>query len=196
MAEIKEAVKHKANGEKGQTTEVARPVPASTRGAWERTPFELMRRFAEEMDHLFGGFGPGLGMHWPGFASRNPELRRHENEFATGVWSPRVDVLQREGKVLYRVDLPGLTKDDIKVDIHNDMVTIQGERKHEAQEEREGYFYSERTHGSFYRAIPLPEGADASKANAEFRNGVLEISMPAPAPQEQKARRLEVKEGK
>jgi HSP20 family protein len=201
MAETKEAPK-KTNGERGQTTEVARgvarPVPASTRGSWERTPFDLMRRFGEEMDHLFEGFfGPGFGSQWPGFMSRSPELRRHhEGGMTAGVWSPRVDVLQRDGNVLYRVDLPGLTKDDVKVDVTDDTLTIQGERKHETQEEHEGYFYSERTHGKFYRAIPLPESADASKANAEFHNGVLEVSVPAPALQEQKARRLEIKESK
>ena len=76
---------------------------------------------------------------------------------------------------------PGLSKDDIKVEITEDMLSIQGERKQEKKEEREGYFYNECSYGSFYRAVPLPEGVDASKATAEFRNGVLEIAMPAPA---------------
>ena len=72
------------------------------------------------------------------------------------------------------------------------MLTIQGERKHEKKEEREGYCYSECSYGSFYRAIPLPEGAEASKATADFHNGVLEVTVPAPSRPEPKARRVEV----
>ena len=97
---------------------------------------------------------------------------------------------------MVRADLPGMAKDDFKVEVSDDMLTIEGERKHEKKEEREWYHYSERSYGSFYRAIPLPEGIDASKATSEFRNGVLEVTMPAPTRKEQKARRLEIREGK
>ena len=76
------------------------------------------------------------------------------------------------------------------------MITIRGERKQEKTERREGYSYSECSYGSFYRAIPLPEGADASKATAEFRNGVLEVTMPSPRRPESQARRLEIQEKK
>jgi HSP20 family protein len=72
-------------------------------------------------------------------------------------------------------------------------MTIQGERKAEHKEEREGYYRSERSYGSFYRVIPLPEGAMTEQATANFRNGVLEVTMPAPpAP---KTRRLEISDG-
>ena len=97
---------------------------------------------------------------------------------------------------MVRADLPGLSKEDIKVEVSDDLITIQGERKHEKKEEREGYCYSECSFGSFYRAIPLPEGADASKATADFRKGVLEVTVPAPSRPEPKARRLEVREEK
>ena len=105
--------------------------------------------------------------------------------------------MQKDGNLLVRADLPGLTKEDIKVEVTDDTLTIQGERKQEKKkEEREGYSYSECSYGSFYRAIPLPEGVDPSKATAEFRNGVLEVTVPAPSHPEPKARRLEVREGK
>jgi HSP20 family protein len=89
-----------------------------------------------------------------------------------------------------------MTKDDVKVEVTDDAVTISGERKSEHEEKREGYYRSERSYGSFYRQIPLPEGVDADDANATFRNGVLEITMQAPQRQEQRGgRRLEIKEG-
>ena len=97
---------------------------------------------------------------------------------------------------MIRADLPGLCKEDVKVEVSDDMITIEGERKQEKKEEREGCYYSECSYGSFYRVIPLPEGADASKATAEFHNGVLEVAVPAPSLPEPKARRLEVKERK
>ena len=72
-------------------------------------------------------------------------------------------------------------------------MTIHGERKEEKREEKKGFHYSECRYGSFYRSIPLPEGADASRASAEFRNGVLEVVMPGPKQPEKKSRSLDIK---
>jgi HSP20 family protein len=155
-----------------------------------------MRRFAEEMDQLFDEFGLQSGWHLPRILTRGHELLRRETRVVPAEWSPKVDVLERDGQYLVRADLPGLTKDDIKVDVNDDIITIQGERKQEKNEEREGYRYSECSYGSFYRSIPLPEGAEPSKATAQFRDGVLEIAMPALTPAMKKARRVEVHEGK
>ncbi len=71
-----------------------------------------------------------------------------------------------------------MSKDDIKIDVRDDAATIQGERKREHTEEREGVYRSERSYGSFYRVMPLPEGAITEQAKATFRAGVLEITMP------------------
>jgi HSP20 family protein len=103
-----------------------------------------------------------------------------------------VDVLEREGQFIVRADLPGMSKEDVKVEITDDLLTIQGERK----EERKGYSYRECRYGSFYRAIPLPEGVDAGKATADFHKGVLEVVMPKAIPPASKARPLEVREVK
>ena len=124
------------------------------------SPFTYMRRFAEEMDQLFEHFGLQTGLRMPGFFTRGHELLRREAGFVPGEWSPQIDVLEREGQLVVRADLPGMTKDEVKVEVTDDAVTIQGERKHEKKEEREGYYYSERSYGSFYRSIPLPEGAE------------------------------------
>ena len=87
-----------------------------------------------------------------------------------------------------------MKRDEVSVDITDDAVTIQGERKREKEEEREGYYRSERSYGSFCRVVPLPEGAITEQAKATFKDGVLEIAMPAP-PTSTKGRRLEIAEG-
>ena len=159
---------------------------------WSGSPFTFMRWFGEEMDRLFEDFGFGGGFFTP---SLGRELSRL-GETSPSSWSPQVEVIERGGQLIVRADLPGLTKDDINVDINDDALVIRGERKQEREENEEGYYRSERSYGSFYRSIPLPEGVKAENANATFRNGVLEITMPAPeraaAPQR---RRLEIREG-
>jgi HSP20 family protein len=91
-----------------------------------------------------------------------------------------------------RADLPGLEKNDVKVDIADDVLTIQGERKQEHEEEHEGWYRSERSYGSFYRAVPLPEGTIADSAKANFKNGVLEVTLQAPPKEVSRGRRLEI----
>ena len=145
------------------------------------TPFGLMRRFTDDMDRLFEGFGfPSLHRlrlwDWGG-ASR---------------FSPDVEILERDGKFLIRVDLPGLAKDDVTVDISEHSVTIEGERKCEHEATQEGVYTCERAHGHFRREIPLPEGVKTDTAKANFKNGTLEISFETP--QTAKKRRLEIGE--
>jgi HSP20 family protein len=93
------------------------------------------------------------------------------------------------------VDLPGLDKDDVKVEVGDGAITIQGERRREHEEEREGFYRSERSYGSFSRMVPLPEGAITDQAKATFRHGVLEITMPAPPDQVTRGRKLEITAG-
>jgi len=195
MAEVKEAPKPKTENGRGQTREIA-PRASNVPMTSAASPFALMRQFAREMDNFFEDFGLDTGLHLPRFLRRGRRLFRRGAELATLDWSPRVDVVERDGQLVIRADLPGLSKDDIKVEVSDDAITIEGERKQEKKEEREGYYYNECSYGSFYRAIPLPVGTDASKAAAEFCNGVLEVTVPAPSRAEPKAKRLEVKDGK
>jgi len=153
------------------------------------SPFSLMRRFSEEMDRLFGDFSLAGGLA-PGIGREFGRLA----DLEVSLWSPQVEAFEREGNLIVRADLPGLTKDDIDVDITDDAITIRGERRQEKEENEEGYYRSERSYGSFYREIPLPSGVNREEANATFRNGVLEISMPAPARQPS-SRRIEIGEG-
>jgi HSP20 family protein len=114
-------------------------------------------------------------------------------EFDNVEWMPQIEMLQNNGQLVVRADLPGMTKDDVKVELTNDMLTISGERKQEKEEKREGFYRSERSYGSFYRQIPLPERVKTENAHAIFHNGVLEIAMPAPK-METHTRKLEIKE--
>ncbi|HET6669791.1 MAG TPA: Hsp20/alpha crystallin family protein [Pyrinomonadaceae bacterium] len=153
------------------------------------SPFSLMRRFSEELDRLFGDFSFGGGL--------NSGFGREFSRFADlegSMWLPQVESFEREGKLVVRADLPGLTRDDINVDIADDAIKIRGERRQENEENEEGYYRSERSYGSFYREIPLPGGVNPEEAKASFNNGVLEITMPAPARQSG-SRRIEIGEG-
>jgi len=151
-------------------------------------PFQMMRRFSKDMERLFEDFG---GFNFPNFFQTDfPPFRV---EFENGEWMPQIEVLQNNGQFKVRADLPGLTKDDVKIEITDKFLTLSGERKEEKEEKREGFYRSERTYGSFYRQIPLPEGVMTENAAATFQNGVLEITVPVPkvaAP----TRKLEIKE--
>jgi HSP20 family protein len=118
------------------------------------------------------------------------------NPFATtsGTFSPHVDVFEKNGKLVITADLPGLNKDDVKVDITEDAVMIEGERQYEHEERGEGVYRTERSYGHFHRQIPLPPGVKTDTATAIFKNGVLEITMEAPQLSKNR-RRIEIQGG-
>jgi HSP20 family protein len=107
-------------------------------------------------------------------------------------WEPNVDIVQVDNELVVRADLPGLTPDEVTVEISDDAITLSGERQQEREEDHGGVYRMERTYGAFYRVIPLPDGAVTDRATATFRDGVLEIRMPAPPEQVSLGRRLEV----
>jgi HSP20 family protein len=146
------------------------------------SPFRSFQRMADEMDRMFDEFG--FGSRW---------LSPFSRQSGADMWAPQIDVFQKNNELTIRADLPGLKREDVTVDITDQAVCIQGERKHEREEDREGYYRSERSYGSFYRTIPLPEGAITEQAKASFKDGVLEITMPTPPASQ--GRRLEITEG-
>jgi HSP20 family protein len=156
------------NREEGQSVEPRRSGPISRMEQWPAFgPFGMMRHFADEMDRMFEGFGfPGRSR----FASSTPL----EN------FSPEVDIFERDGKLVISADLPGMTRDDVKVEITDDAIILEGERKYEHEEREEGVYRSERSYGRFRRQIPLPDGVKTDTVSANFKNGVLEITMDAP----------------
>jgi HSP20 family protein len=176
----------------GKASSIARAKTSPTLVPTIDRPFEFVRRFAEQMDHLFEDFSGG---YLPTALTRVRGTPRREGGIMPVEWSPQISVMEREGKFLIHADLPGLTKNDVKVDVAEGMITIEGERKQEKKEESEGRYYNECCYGSFYRAIPLPEGVDASSATAQFHNGVLEVALPLPPKAKKEPRHLEIQEG-
>ena len=168
MAELK--VKREANQEIQVVRWPGFDVPLFRGSLFSMNPFALMGRFTEEMDRVFGGATAG-----------------------TELWSPAVEMKEVNGKLLVSAELPGLKKEDIKVQVTEEDLVLEGERKQEKQEEREGYYHSERSYGRFYRSIPLPDGAQLDKTSAEFTDGVLKITIPIPKAK-QKSRDIPVQE--
>src|SRR5262245_11210525 len=148
---------------------------------WGAGPFRALQRMADQMDRMFEDFG--VGSRW---------MRPLWRETGVEAWAPQIDVFQKNNELTIRADLPGLKREEVTVEITDDAVAIQGERKREHEEEREGYYRSERSYGSFYRVIPLPEGTITEQAKANFKDGVLEITMPVPP--KSKGRRIEIGE--
>src|SRR4051812_17146733 len=134
-------------------------------------PFSLMRRMTEEMDRVFGDGG---------------QERQSSGDF---LWAPAIEVSQRDGNFVVRAELPGLKPEDVKLEIENDALVLQGERKIERKDDQGGVHRSEIRYGRFYRTIPMPEGANAEQARAKFENGVLEVTVPVP---EEKTQRKQI----
>jgi HSP20 family protein len=155
-----------------------------------------MRRMAEDMDRIFQDFGlgpVGLGIAPALGGGLDRELWREAAALDQAVWAPQVEMFRRGDRIVVRADLPGLRKDDVRVEVDDGVLTISGERSEEHEEDRGDFYRSERSYGQFYRAIPLPEGVTADQAEATFKDGVLEVTIPAPKQSERKARQVQIR---
>jgi len=171
-----------------QSVPTRRTRTSSAMSRWDREnygPFAWMRQMQDQLDRAFSGLWSGGGTT----SSWTPD-----NVFGPTDWSPAIDVFQRGNDLVIRADVPGLSKDDITVDIADDQLTIRGERRYDHEEERDGVFRSERSYGSFCRVVPLPQGAIADSAKATFNSGVLEIVLQAPSFDVRRGRRIDIKE--
>jgi HSP20 family protein len=96
-------------------------------------------------------------------------------------WLPAMDLVEADGSYVLRADLPGLSQDDVSIELNERVLTISGERKSEHESSTDGYRRVERAFGSFKRSVTLPEGVDAEAITAGFEHGVLEVTIPKPA---------------
>ena len=142
---------------------------------WE--PARELQSIQQEMNRLFGTFlDPQSGVEGGG--------RR---------WVPATDLVEEGDHYVLRADVPGVSEDDVKVELEDDVLTISGERKSEHEQRDNGYRRIERAWGRFARSLTLPEGVDADGIKARFENGVLEVTIPKPA--ERKPRRVAIEVG-
>ena len=142
------------------------------RDLFSLSPFSMLRRLSEEMDRAFAS---SFGLA-PRFAE-------------PGMWSPPIEIRERNNQLEIADELPGLGKDDVRVEFTDEGIVIEGEKKRESETEVGGVHRSERTYGHFYRVIPLPEGANAEQAKAEFKDGLLNVRIPL---QEQTAKKRQI----
>ena len=95
-------------------------------------------------------------------------------------WMPAMDLLETDDEFVLRADLPGMTEDDVSIELEDNILTVSGERKAEHEEKGEGFYRVERAFGSFSRSLTLPQGVDPEAVNAGFEKGVLEVRVPKP----------------
>jgi HSP20 family protein len=145
---------------------------------WE--PVRELGTIQNEMNRLFNTFfeapaGGNGGTHSP---------RR---------WIPAMDLVETAEDFVLRADLPGLSEQDISIELEDNVLTVSGERKSEQQERKEGYYRIERSSGAFSRSLTLPEGVDPQAVSANFERGVLEVRIPKP--EERKPRKVAISVG-
>jgi HSP20 family protein len=128
-------------------------------------PFKELEEMEHRLSTLFG---------------RAPVKRNGERKEAMTVaeWAPLVDITEDEKEYLIKAELPYVKKEDVKVSVQDDVLSISGERKSEKEETGKKYHRVERAYGSFYRSFTLPEDADGSKVAAEFKDGMLKVHLP------------------
>lgn len=132
---------------------------------YERPTLRPMSNIRREMDRIFNELIP---FSW----------RMDESELGLSEWAPRTDMRETDDQYIIEVDLPGMAKENIHINVKDNILNIEGERKEEVKEERAGYLRSERTFGSFKRSFSLPATVVEDKIKASFKNGVLTVNVP------------------
>ena len=127
--------------------------------------YDVQSEMNRLFDEMFGSF-----MRRPGGQQQHQRSQLTE-------WAPAMDVLQRDGDLVVRAELPGVKLEDVDITVHDRVLTVSGERKVEEETERGGYYVRERRHGTFRRSMTLPEGVDEESIKARFEDGVLEVTI-------------------
>ena len=145
---------------------------------WE--PVRELNTIQNEMNRLFNTFFDA-----PGAPGNGPAATRR--------WIPAMDLAETNDDFVLRVDLPGLSEEDVNIELEDNVLTISGQRKAEHEERKEGYHRVERASGSFSRSLTLPEGVDPERVKASFDRGVLEVKIPKP--EQRKPRKVTISAG-
>ncbi len=164
----------------------AEKAPPAAAGAWE--PFESLRR---EIDHAFENFHPG-SWRWPFGRSSFDSEPFWRRELTWGA-APAVDIVEKEKEYEITAELPGMDEKNIDVNLSNGMLTIKGEKSQEKEEKKKDYYLSERHYGSFQRSFRVPEGVDPDKVDANFKKGVLTVTLPKTPEAQKKEKKIAIK---
>jgi HSP20 family protein len=138
-------------------------------------PFRDLRSLQDEVNRLF---------------TTNLSRAFGDEGIARGAWNPSVDIYENKDQIVLEAELPGMNREDFDLSIENNVITLRGERRFEKKEESDNYHRVERSYGSFTRSFTLPQTVTAEGASAEYRNGVLRVTLPKR--EEIKARRIEI----
>lgn len=141
-------------------------------------PFRDLMSLQERMNRLF---------------DESLTRRREDQPLGLTTWSPAVDIFETENAIVVKAELPGLSKDDIEVQIHDGVLTLKGERKFEKEVKEENYHRIERAYGGFQRSFSLPSSVEEDKIKASFKDGVLEVDLPKAEAVKPKQIKVEVK---
>ena len=170
-----------------EETGVSLPVGRSGQAFSERRPYSPLSQLHQEMDQLFDQF-------FDGFAP-NPTHRGgiFSNSLSDGLLRPTLDIGATDKEYAISVEIPGVDQKDIKLEIVGSTLTISGEKKQEKEKNEKGYYRVERAYGSFKRVLSLPEDADQNSIKANFKKGVLEITLPKKSVATTEMKQIEIK---
>ena len=138
-------------------------------------PFRDLRNLQDEMNRLFSGTFSRSGS---------------QDEILRGAWSPSVDIYEGKDEIVLEAELPGMKIEDVDVSIENNVITVRGERRFEKKDESDNYHRVERSYGGFTRSFSLPRNVVGNEAKADFKNGLLRVSLPKR--EEEKARKIQI----
>lgn len=117
-------------------------------------------------------------------------IGRMDDDSGLGMWNPAVDLYEKDDHFMIKAELPGVDKNDIKIDLKDRLLTLSGERTYDNEVKEENYYRRERSYGKFQRAFTLPADVDSDKIKADFKDGVLQIEVPKP--EEKKAKQVTI----
>jgi len=157
-----------------ESKEITKTEPARAMSPFQ----EMERRFEDILRRPFSFMEPSW---WP--RMRMPEMEEI---------SPRVDIFEEGDNFVVKAEIPGMKKEDIEVNLTDDMVTISGEKKQEEKVEKKDYYRLERSYGSFTRSFRLPKEVRTDKAKATFKDGVLEVKVPKTEEAKKKEKKIPV----